>query len=244
MESGAVQVGVTITDSALTAISKGVPITVVASWEASPVVQAMFVSSSSSYTNLASLKGATFATTGATSLSGIVTKILAGEEGWTSSEYSMTSVGSPTAILAAVSQSPTTVGVLDPFVAALSSPSYRIVGLVNETWPEFSVVALNTFVSAHPDAIKATIAMFSGVNSLFNTNTGNVAQSFMATYPLYNMTTAQYSYFMSISHWSSDGTIHSLEYQTALTTLYNYGVITTSLNASQVYSSKFVAVIP
>jgi ABC-type nitrate/sulfonate/bicarbonate transport system substrate-binding protein len=244
MESGSVQVGVTITDSALTAISKNVPITIVASWEASPVVQAMFANSNSSYTNLASLKGATFAVTGSTSLSGIVTKILAGQEGWTSTEYSMSPVGSPTAILAAVSQSKTTVGVLDPFVSALSSPNYKIVGLVNETWPEFSVVALNTFVAAHPNAIKAAIAMFSGVNTLFNTNPGGVAQKFMASYPLYNMTTAQYDYFMSTSHWSSDGTIHSLEYQSALTTLQNYGVITSNLTASQVYTNKFVSVVP
>jgi ABC-type nitrate/sulfonate/bicarbonate transport system substrate-binding protein len=112
LESNAIQMGVGATDSMLAAIAQGIPITIVGSWESSPTVQAIFSSSSSSYTTLSSLKGATFAVTGASSLSGTVTKILAGEQGWTSTEYTMSGVGSTNAILAAVSQSPTTVAKL------------------------------------------------------------------------------------------------------------------------------------
>jgi ABC-type nitrate/sulfonate/bicarbonate transport system substrate-binding protein len=244
LESNAIQMGVGATDSMLAAIAKGVPITIVGSWESSPTVQAIFASSSSSYTNLASTKGATFAVTGATSLSGTIAKILAGEQGWTSTQYTLSPVGSTNAILAAVSQSPTTVGVLDPYVAALATPNYKIIGLVNESWPLMSIVATNTFISQNPGAIKAAIAMFSGPNQLFDSNPGGVAQNFMHTYPLYNMTTQQYQFFMSFSQWSPDGSMHTLEYQQAINTLFTYGVMTQNITLSQALNTQFVPTFP
>jgi uncharacterized protein YraI len=244
LASGSIQMGVGATDSFIQAISKGVPITIVGSWESSPTVQAIFSSSSASFTNLASVKGATIAITGATSLSGTIAKILAGEQGWSSTEYTLSAVGSTNAILAAVSQSPTTVGVLDPYVAALQSPSYKIVGLVNESWPLMSIAVTNTFLAAHPDAIKAAIAMFGTPNQIFNTNAGGAAEHFMATYPLYNMTSTQWTFYSSLSQWSVGGTMHTLEYQSAINTLLADGVISTNLTLSQIISNQFVPVLP
>ena len=244
LASGSIQMGVGATDAFLAAISKGVPITIVGAWQSSPTVQAIFASNTSSFTNLASVKGATIAVTGATSLSGTIAKILAGQMGWSSSEYTLSAVGSTNAILAAVSQSPTTVGVLDPYVHALQSPSYKIVGLVNESWPLMSIAVTNTFMAAHPDAIKAAIAMFGTPNQIFDTNAGGAAEQFMATYPDYQMTASQYQFYASLSQWSVDGTMHTLEYQSAINTLYAYGVLGTNLTLSQAISTQFVQVIP
>jgi ABC-type nitrate/sulfonate/bicarbonate transport system substrate-binding protein len=243
MASGTVQMGVAITDSVLAAIAQGVPVTIVASWESSPVEQAVFVSSNSSITSISQLKGATLAVTGPTSLSATVAKIMAAQQGWGSS-YSLSSVGSVPACVAAVESGSATASLLDPFESIFSSPSLRVIGLVNETWPEFSVVATNAFIAAHPDAVRATLAMLGYANNFFNTNPAGQAEQFMATYPLYNMTTTQYNYFMALSHWSSDGTIHSLEYQAAINELYAYKVISTNLTASSVYSGEFVSVVP
>ena len=244
LASGSIQMGVGATDAFLAAISKGVPITIVGAWESSPTVQAIFASNASSFTNLASVKGATIAVTGATSLSGTIAKILAGQEGWSSTEYTLSAVGSTNAILAAVSQSPTTVGVLDPYVSALQTGDYKIVGLVNESWPLMSIAVTNTFMTAHPDAFKAAIAMFGVPIQIFNTNAGGAAEQFMATYPDYQMTASQYQFYASLSQWSVDGTMHTLEYQSAINTLYGYGVLGTNLTVSQVISTQFAPVIP
>ena len=237
MASGSVQLGVAITDSALTSISKGVPITIVGTWEASPNVLAVWANVNSSYTNLASLKGATFAVTGATSASGVATRLFAGQMGWTSSEYSVSAVGSTTAIFAAVAQSTTTVGVIDPFVP-VSLNTYKIVGLINETWPNFSIVATNTFIQQHPDAIRATMAMFGSINSIINANANNITYNFMHTYPNYNMSYSAYQYFKSLSYWSPDGTIPVSQYSTAIATLQSVGVITTSMPPNY-YTTEF-----
>jgi ABC-type nitrate/sulfonate/bicarbonate transport system substrate-binding protein len=238
MASNTVQVGVAITDSALTSISKGVQVTIVGTWETSPNILAVWASANSQYSNLTSLKGATFAVTGATSASGIATRLFAGQQGWTSSQYSISPVGSTSAILAAVSQSSTTVGVLDPFVQ-VTPGQYKIVGLINETWPNFSIVAANSFITAHPDAIKATIAMLTSVNQEFNANLNNFTYNFMHTYPSYNMTYTQFQYFKSLSYWSPDATIPVGEYATAISTLQSVGVITTTLATSQAITNQF-----
>jgi hypothetical protein len=107
-----------------------------------------------------------------------------------------------------------------------------------------SIVATNTFISQNPGAIKAAIAMFSGPNQLFDSNAGGVAQNFLHTYPLYNMTTAQYTFFMSFSQWSPDGSMHTLEYQAAINTLYSYGVMTKNVTLSQAIDTQFVSSFP
>ena len=236
MASGSVQIGVAITDSALASISKGVAVTIVGTFETSPNVLAIWANVNSSYTNLASLQGATFAVTGATSASGVATRLFAGEMGWTSSQYTVSAVGSTTAIFAAVAQSTTTVGVIDPFVP-VSLNTYKIVGLINETWPNFSIVATNTFIQQHPDAVRATMAMFGSVNSMFNANENNFTYNFMHTYPNYNMSTTAYQYWKSLSYYSVDGAIPLGQYSTAISTLTSVGVITSTMPAY--YSTEF-----
>ena len=245
MESGSAQIGIVVEDNAVTAITKGAPILIIATFEPTPINFAIVVSAKSSYYNISQLKGKTFASSRPGSFDDIILHILFNQEHW-GNNYTEIYVGSITAQLAAVLTGKVDATAAAPLVqpSVLNTSRFRIIGYVKESWPLWVVVATKSFVQQHPLEIKKFLEVLFMVNKWFDENKNNSSYYFMIN--KYQFPPNLAILFLKTNYYSTDGMIYPGGIQLELQFLQRTHVInvTNIPDISAFYTTQFAPVAP
>lgn len=240
LTTGKIQVGMLSADGALNAIAKGVPIKIVSVYRNTPYGAYIYVSPNSTITSPSQLNNATFANSKPGSLDVLMDELI-------KAKYNLSVIhndylGSHEAQQAAVidqTVNASTGSYFDVY-KLIQSGNLKSIGTITEQWPGFVVVALNSFISAHPNAVKAAIQGMDYGNTLFNQNKSGASYTFMKTF--FNFTASETGFFMHSMYFSQNGTIYKSALSNELTTLQGYSILPSNLTLSQLYTSQFVSV--
>ncbi len=235
-----VQMGMLSADGAVHAISQGVPIKIVSVYRNTPYGAFVYVAPNSNITNVTQLNNVTFANSKPGSLDVLI-------DGFLVSEYNLKNVShsyvgghkaQESAVLTGAANVST--GSYFDVYKLIQSGDLKSIGTIQERWPGFVIVALNSFISAHPNAVKAAIKGMDYGNTLFNQNKSGASYNFMMHY--YNFSKPETGFFMHSMYFSQNGTIYTKALQAELSAMKNVGEVGNNTTLSMLYTNQFVSV--
>jgi len=240
---GQVQIAIGATDSVINAISKGLPLTIVAEFRLSPFERPVVVRADSNIYNITQLKGATYAATSPGSFSDITAKYLSSKFNLDLKViYGFSEAGQLTAVLTGQATTTATTFVLAlPFI---KNGTIRVIyNFTIGPWPSLVIFTTKSYAQTHPEVIRAVLlGLFEAVNIYYQNKNDSI--NYLINYYKGLLDPSVINYMYNSIILSRDGTINATALQIAINTLLQLRIITNStLTAKDLYTDKFVKIV-
>ena len=243
LASGQAQMSIDDPTALIPAIATGLPATFVASLTVSISPWVIVVAGNSTIQSLQQLHGQNFGVTTVGSTLNYLTQYeLSKQLGWKlNTDYKVVGLGSVPSIYAALETGSiqATLQSVATVYNQLASGTFRSVYNFSLPYPAVGLVATNSFIEQHPDAVLATVEAFLAAGAMWNTN-GTLATSVLESQFKLSPEGAAYAYGKTL--FSSDGFISVSGFQAAVDLLKNGGALNATVSVPNIISSKFVPI--
>jgi len=241
--SGQVQIGIGSTDSVINAISKGLPLIIVAAFRDSPYERLVVVKADSNIYNISQLNGTTFTATAVGSFSDISVKYLINKFNLNVKIiYGFSEDGQMAAILTGQA----TAATINPFTswALIKNGSIRVIyNFTVGPWHSTVIFTTKSYAEKHPEVIRAVLlGLFEAINIYYQNKNDSI--NYLNNYYKGLLDPSVINYMYNSIKLSRDGTINATALQIAINTLLQLRIITNStLTAKDLYTDKFVKIV-
>jgi len=246
IQSGQAQLGIINTFTAIISISKGVPITIIATLK-NPFLVGAFVAANSGINNVTQLKGKTFTATTVGSATDIFAKTLAAMMNWTiGKDVKIVYVGTSESELIPVvaGQTDATIIYFESGYPYVLKGVLKFIPLFNESAPGEVLVGDKNYIMQNPDTVKAVLKGLSEGFAAYMQNKDNSSINFiMRYYSALNLTFDEAKKIFQIQKWYTHFVIPVNLLDNELKLLQKFNVVPKNVTVDMFYTSQFVPVV-
>jgi NitT/TauT family transport system substrate-binding protein len=245
IETGQVHLGIVATLSAIVAIGKKSPITIIAGIK-NPFLVGVFVRPDSGIDRLEQLKGKTLTATTVGSVTDVSAKILAARMGWTiGKDVNIVYVGATESEFV-----PVIAGKTDAIAVYLESGyPYLVKGAVkfipafNESAPGYVLIGHKDWIKQNPDAVKAVLKGLSEGYAAYMANKEVSINFIIKYYDKLNLNYDQAKRLFEVQKWYTNFVIAKNLFEQELKELQSIGLVPKDITVDMLYTPDFVPVV-
>jgi len=228
LAEGALDLAVPLSDGAVAAIGRGVPMRLLQWYVHSPLIWGIHAPADSDIDSVAALRGQRFAISRYGSGSHLMAFVNARRMGWRSAEdLRFVEVGGLDGAIASFKQGEAEGFLWERFTTQpyVDRGLMRRVGECPTPWPAFALAASERSLEAAPDAVETVMRVINEACAGFKLRAG-IVDTIAGRYELERQHTARW---FELTQWACDSTVHRKQLENIIDTLGELGLLETAL---------------